>query len=208
MTDRGSQAPRRLAEVRCQRRREQVRLRAFIGGLVVVAAVVAAILVVICSLAASPALRVPPPAPLWTGSAVPRASSSPTTSTGIWRSMRTAQPSRCRRALASPARSRCRTGSSWAGNVCTGCTPRDTTGVIHVESPAQRTYTLGQFSGIWGRTLSGTRVGGATGTVTAFVNGKRVTGDPRAIKLRPREVIQLDVGTVVPPHSYTFPSGL
>jgi len=60
----------------------------------------------------------------------------------------------------------------------------------------------------WGRTLSGSQVGAATGHVTAFVNGKRFAGDPRSIKLTPHAVIQLDVGTIVPPQPFTFPAGL
>ncbi len=84
----------------------------------------------------------------------------------------------------------------------------DATGIIHIESPVQRIYTLGQFFDIWGQPLSGSQVGTATGTVTAYVNGKRFSGDPRSIKLAPHAVIQLDVGTATPPRSYTFPSGL
>lgn len=84
----------------------------------------------------------------------------------------------------------------------------DTTGVIHVESPAQRVYTLGQFFDIWGRPLSGTQVGHATGHVTVFLDGRRFTGNPRSIKLTPHAVIQLDVGKVVPPQPFTFPAGL
>jgi hypothetical protein len=44
--------------------------------------------------------------------------------------------------------------------------------------------------------------------VTAYVNGKPFAGDPRTIKLSPHAVIQLNVGTAVPPRPYTFPSGL
>jgi hypothetical protein len=84
----------------------------------------------------------------------------------------------------------------------------DTTGVIHVESPAQRVYTLGQFFDIWGRPLSGTQVGHATGHVTVFLDGRRFAGNPRSIKLTPHAVIQLDVGKVVPPQPFTFPAGL
>ena len=84
----------------------------------------------------------------------------------------------------------------------------DTTGVIHVESPVRRVYTLGQFFDIWGRPLSGSQVGQATGHVTVFLNGKRFAGDPRSIKLTPHAVIQLDVGKVVPPQGFTFPAGL
>jgi hypothetical protein len=68
-------------------------------------------------------------------------------------------------------------------------------GVIHVESPTQRLYTLGDFFDIWRQPLSAQRVGAATGTITAYLNGMRYTGDPRGIVLREREDIQLDVGT-------------
>ena len=84
----------------------------------------------------------------------------------------------------------------------------DSTGVVHIESPVQRVYTLGQFFDVWGRPLSGTQVGHATGDVTAFVNGRRFAGDPRSIKLTPHAVIQLDVGKAVAPQPFTFPAGL
>lgn len=71
-------------------------------------------------------------------------------------------------------------------------------GVIHVESPTTRTYTLGQFFAIWGQPLSTTHVGPATGTLTVFVNGKKYTGNPANIALASREDIQIDVGTPVP----------
>ena len=84
----------------------------------------------------------------------------------------------------------------------------DATGVVHIESPVRRVYTLGQFFDVWGRPLSDTQVGRATGHVTAFVNGKRFAGDPRSIKLTPHAVIQLDVGKIVSPQPFTFPAGL
>jgi len=68
-------------------------------------------------------------------------------------------------------------------------------GIIHVESPSQRTYTLGQFFDIWGQTLSATQVGPVTGTVTAFYNGRHYRADPRNIPLTPHANVQLDVGT-------------
>jgi hypothetical protein len=71
-------------------------------------------------------------------------------------------------------------------------------GVIHVESPTNRTYTLGQFFAIWGQPLSKTQIGPAVGKLTVFVNGKPYAGDPTAIPLGSREAIQIDVGTPVP----------
>jgi len=68
-------------------------------------------------------------------------------------------------------------------------------GIIHVESPTQRTYTLGQFFDIWGQTLSATHVGPATGTVVAFYNGRQYLADPRNIPLTQHANVQLDVGS-------------
>ena len=84
----------------------------------------------------------------------------------------------------------------------------DTTGIMHVESPDQRVYTLGNWFDIWGEKLNASQVGSDTGTVTAYVNGQPYTGDPRQIPLTAHAVIQLDVGTGVAPKPYTFPSGL
>jgi hypothetical protein len=72
-------------------------------------------------------------------------------------------------------------------------------GIIHIESPTQRIYTLGDFFDEWRQPLSPSQVAGASGTVTAFINGKRWTKDPRALPLDPHTVIQLDVGTPVVP---------
>lgn len=85
----------------------------------------------------------------------------------------------------------------------------DSSGVVHIESPVQRVYTLGDFFDIWGQPLSATQVGPAQGAATATVNGNPFTGDPRGIPLDADNVIQLDVGSALPPpQPYTFPSGL
>jgi hypothetical protein len=72
-------------------------------------------------------------------------------------------------------------------------------GVIHIESPTQRIYTLGNFFHEWGQPLSGTQVAGASGPVTAFVNGKRWTGSVASVPLLRHAVIQLDVGSPAVP---------
>jgi hypothetical protein len=72
-----------------------------------------------------------------------------------------------------------------------------TDGVIHVESPTQRVYTLGNFFDEWRQPLSRTQVASDKGKVTAFLNGKRWTQDPRAIPLVPHASIDLDIGTPV-----------
>jgi hypothetical protein len=73
-------------------------------------------------------------------------------------------------------------------------------GVIHVESPSKRIYTLGNFFDEWRQPLSPTQVAGDKGKVTAFLNGKPWTKNPRTIPLIPHASIDLEVGTpVVPP---------
>ena len=81
-------------------------------------------------------------------------------------------------------------------------------GIIHIESPVQRTYTLGEFFDIWRQPLDRRRVAGARGPVTAYVDGRPFVGDPRMIALGAHRVIQLDVGLRVPPAAYSFPAGL
>jgi hypothetical protein len=83
----------------------------------------------------------------------------------------------------------------------------DQTGVIHIESPVQKLYTLGDFFAIWGQPISSGQVGTAKGTLTVYVNGSRYAGDPASITLTSHKLIQIDVGQDVAPRSFTFPSG-
>jgi|SRR5579871_3390139 len=75
-------------------------------------------------------------------------------------------------------------------------------GIIHIESPVQRAFTLGNFFDLWQQPLSRTRVGPATGSVTALYNGQVWTGNPRDVPLNAHAQIQLDVGKplVAPVH--------
>jgi hypothetical protein len=74
-----------------------------------------------------------------------------------------------------------------------------TDGVIHIESPTQRIYTLGNFFDEWRQPLTATQVASVRGKVTAYVNGKLFAGSPRNIPLNAHAVIQLDVGGKPPP---------
>jgi hypothetical protein len=67
-------------------------------------------------------------------------------------------------------------------------------GIIHIESPVTRTFTLGDFFDVWGQPLSPTQVGPAKGKVTALYDGAVWTGNPRDIPLDEHSQIQLDVG--------------
>jgi hypothetical protein len=91
----------------------------------------------------------------------------------------------------------------------------DGSGVIHIESPVKRQFSLGEFFTEWGVGLSANNIGGlrpADGkTVRAYVNGAQCTGDPAAIMFGPHDEIAVVYG--VPqaganiPAKYDFPPG-
>jgi hypothetical protein len=82
-------------------------------------------------------------------------------------------------------------------------------GIIHIESPVHRTYTLGNFFDIWGQPLGPDQVGPAQGHVVAIYNGQVYQGNPRDIPLNAHAQISLQVGTpLVEPEQITFPNGL
>ena len=82
-------------------------------------------------------------------------------------------------------------------------------GIIHVESPTHRTYTLGNFFDEWGQPLGPGQVGPAKGHVTAIYNGQLYVGNPRDIPLNRHAQVQLEVATpLVAPEKITFPNGL
>lgn len=73
-----------------------------------------------------------------------------------------------------------------------------TDGIIHIEAPTVRTFTLGQFFDVWGEDLNRTTAAGVHAphgrTLRFTVNGKAWTKDPRAIPLRDREEIVIQNG--------------
>jgi hypothetical protein len=73
----------------------------------------------------------------------------------------------------------------------------DTTGILHTESPTPEPNTLGQFFTEWNVRLSRSCVREfCSPHPTAFyVNGKRYTQDPRAIKLTDHKEIAVVIGT-------------
>jgi hypothetical protein len=82
-------------------------------------------------------------------------------------------------------------------------------GIIHIESPIHRIYTLGNFFDQWGQPLGPSQAGPVTGHVTALYNGKVYKGNPRDIPLNAHAQIQLEIGTpLTAPESITWPSGL
>jgi hypothetical protein len=83
--------------------------------------------------------------------------------------------------------------------------PGNPTGIIHVESPIKKTFTLGNFFDIWKKTSSSTYPRNSTfpqhlqaaKQVTAFYNGKRWTRGYRSIPLTEHANIAVEIGTPV-----------
>jgi hypothetical protein len=86
----------------------------------------------------------------------------------------------------------------------------DASGIVHVESPVPRTFTLGQFFCEWGVKLSATCLGRYRGPLSWWVNGVRMHGDPAQLVLRRHQEIAIAEGRppVTVPGSYAFPTGL
>jgi hypothetical protein len=72
-------------------------------------------------------------------------------------------------------------------------------GIIHIESPVDRVYTLGDFFDEWHQPLSATQVGGVHGRISAFFNGKPWKQSVRSIPLLPHALIQFNIGEPAPP---------
>ena len=91
----------------------------------------------------------------------------------------------------------------------------DSSGIVHIESPTDTTFTLGQVFTEWGVRLTNGQVGGlatAHGNVLrVYVNGRAFTGDPATVVLRPHQEIAFWYGSASAaprvPSSYAFPLG-
>ncbi|MCU1524102.1 MAG: hypothetical protein JWO18_996 [Microbacteriaceae bacterium] len=91
----------------------------------------------------------------------------------------------------------------------------DTTGIIHVESTVKRSFTLGQVFTEWDVALDATRIGSYSTTdghsMTVFVDGRVVTGDPAAIVLADHEdiaIVYAKAGeTATAPAAFAWPDG-
>jgi hypothetical protein len=93
----------------------------------------------------------------------------------------------------------------------------DDTGVIHIESPENRTFTLGQLFDIWNEKFNNTQIfdnivsNNTNNTLSVYVNGNKASSvDYRDIKLNGHDEIAIVYGkppdTI--PSSYHFPQGL
>lgn len=76
----------------------------------------------------------------------------------------------------------------------------DSSGIIHVESPARHKFTLGQFFDVWGLRFSSRCLGGycAKGDkqVRVWTDGRPLLGDPRQVELTSHLSILVTYGTL------------
>jgi hypothetical protein len=83
----------------------------------------------------------------------------------------------------------------------------DGTGVVHIATPEETSFTLGQLFEIWGQPLAVGSALGYQGSLVVLVNGQPIDGDPRAVVLKNLENIVLELGDppgVPPPALYDF----
>ncbi len=83
----------------------------------------------------------------------------------------------------------------------------DTTGVVHIVTPEEESFTLGQLFEVWGQSLGPDSALGYRGMVAVFVNGERFSGNPRAVRLVNLDNIVLELGTgssAAAPATYDF----
>jgi hypothetical protein len=76
-------------------------------------------------------------------------------------------------------------------------------GIIHIEAPLDRSFTLGDFFKVWGQPLTKTaaasaRAGKGT-SLKVWVDGKAYTKDPAAIPLSAHTDIVIEAGPPFPP---------
>jgi hypothetical protein len=89
----------------------------------------------------------------------------------------------------------------------------DTSGIIHIESPENKTFTLGQFFDIWGKKFNNSllfdfKIDNSTDrTLSVYVNGSAINGTSyRDLPLVNHEDISVVYGTPPPEiPSYEFP---
>ena len=94
----------------------------------------------------------------------------------------------------------------------------DDTGVIHIESPEDRNFTIGEFFDIWGQTFDNSQIfdniagENINNALNVYVNGKKVNAgtDFRQIPINAHDEITIVYG--IPPDPipsrYAFPEGL
>jgi len=103
----------------------------------------------------------------------------------------------------------------------------DPSGIVHVESPTQKLYTLGQFLDVWRNTAATDATGGYQNQISvdgsfpqalqaanprdihAYVDGKPISTPYWTITFTPHKLVTLEIGTLQKPPltHFDFPSG-
>lgn len=108
-------------------------------------------------------------------------------------------------------------GVDWRNGAMSYLHTHSPDGLVHVEAGEKgQVFTLGQLFTQWDVRLTTTRLGGLKATdgktLTVYVNGQRVPGDPAQLRLRPHQQIALVFGPagheVDVPANYDFPPGV
>jgi hypothetical protein len=92
----------------------------------------------------------------------------------------------------------------------------DESGIVHIEAPMHRDFTLGQFFDIWNKKLNNDQIfnylANANNPLNVYVNGTKVPdgANYRDIKLNAHDEIAIVYGTAPStiPSSYKFPQGI
>jgi len=107
-------------------------------------------------------------------------------------------------------------GIDQAAGIISPIHTHDATGIIHVESPVVRDFTLGELFDVWGVRFDGHCIGGVCdgngSTLSVFRNGQPVTGDARSLVLAAHDEIVVAIGTAAQlpspiPSTFGFPAG-
>jgi hypothetical protein len=84
------------------------------------------------------------------------------------------------------------------GQFLTELHTHDASGIVHIEAPKKRDFSLGQFFGDWGVRLTPTCIGGYCKPKTQwrmYLNGVPYAGDPSTLVLRKHQEIAFVIGT-------------
>jgi hypothetical protein len=102
------------------------------------------------------------------------------------------------------------------GRPASGCLygihTHDSSGVIHLESPAYQRYTVGNMFDIWGQPLSLTNVAGIAGMpVAVYINDggdvRQYMGNPADIAMISQRTVTFQIGSALPAiPAYTWSS--
>jgi hypothetical protein len=95
----------------------------------------------------------------------------------------------------------------------------DDSGIIHIESPVVKNYTLGQFFDIWNKKFNNSQIfdnvaigKNSNNTLSVYVNGQKTSSGAnyRDIKLNEHDQIAIVYGRppTTLPTKYEFPKGL